>query len=51
MFLVSVHLVVYYQHIKDSYKTITIGTNWNDTSKWNDTLKEKIQSKGWIVTQ
>lgn len=37
--------------ISDNYKTITIGTNWNDTSKWNDTLKEKIQSKGWIVTQ
>ncbi len=37
--------------ISDNYKTITIGENWNDTSKWNDTIKEKIQSKGWIVTQ
>lgn len=38
-------------NISDDYKTITIGTNWNDTSKWNDTIKEKIQSKGWIVIQ
>ena len=37
--------------IKDANKTINIGENWNDASKWNDTLREKIQSKGWIVTQ
>ena len=37
--------------IKDANKTINIGENWNDASKWNHILKEKIQSKGWIVTQ
>ena len=37
--------------ISDANKTINIGENWNDVTKFPQTLRDKITAKGWKITQ
>lgn len=37
--------------ISDANKTINIGENWNDSTKFPQTLRDKIIAKGWKITQ
>lgn len=37
--------------INDANKTINIGENWNDFTKFPQTLRDKITAKGWKITQ
>jgi hypothetical protein len=37
--------------ITDTNKVLSIGSNYNDTTKFTDAIKEKIQNKGWSVIQ
>ena len=32
-------------------KTLTIGTNYNDFTKFPQTVRDKILAKGWLITQ
>ena len=36
--------------ITDKNKTLTIGNNFNDITKFTDIIKQKILAKGWLVT-
>ena len=38
-------------NINDDYKTINIGENWNNLTKFPQTLRDKITEKGWKITQ
>ena len=38
-------------NISDANKTINIGENWNDLTKFPQTLRDKITEKGWKITQ
>ena len=38
-------------NISDANKTINIGENWNDSTKFPQTLRDKITAKGWKITQ
>ena len=37
--------------ISDNNKIINIGENWNDFTKFPQTLRDKITAKGWKITQ
>lgn len=37
--------------ISDANKIINIGENWNDFTKFPQTLRDKITAKGWKITQ
>ena len=32
-------------------KTLTIGNNYNDFTKFPQTVRDKILAKGWLITQ
>ena len=38
-------------NISDANKTINIGENWNNFTKFPQTLRDKITAKGWKITQ
>lgn len=37
--------------ITEDAKTLTIGTNYNDFTKFPQTVRDKILAKGWFITQ
>lgn len=37
--------------INDNYRTLTIGENYNDFTKFPQTVRDKILAKGWLIKQ
>ena len=37
--------------INETNKTINIGENWNDSTKFPQTLRDKITAKGWNISK
>jgi hypothetical protein len=37
--------------LNDNYRTLTVGENYNDFTKFPQTVRNKILAKGWFITQ
>ena len=38
-------------NLTEQGKTISIGTNYNDFTKFPQTVRDKILAKGWLIRQ